>query len=103
MLPQTMTVIEAKAAGGPEVLVPATRPVPEPGAQEVLIEVAAAGINRPDVLQRQGLYPAPKGASDLLGLEVAGKVVKLGPGASRFKQGDRVKVVDGKKLALLAN
>ena len=58
MLPKTMTVIEANGAGGPEVLVPATRPVPEPGPGEVLIEVAAAGINRPDVLQRQGLYPA---------------------------------------------
>jgi NADPH:quinone reductase-like Zn-dependent oxidoreductase len=56
----------------------------------VLVEVAAAGINRPDVLQRQGLYPAPKGASDLLGLEVAGSIVKLGAGATRFKQGDAV-------------
>jgi NADPH2:quinone reductase len=90
MLPATMTVIEAKSAGGPEVLVPGTRPVPSPGPGEVLIEVAAAGINRPDVLQRQGLYPPPKGASDLLGLEVAGKVVARGPGASRFKDGDRV-------------
>jgi putative PIG3 family NAD(P)H quinone oxidoreductase len=85
-----MTVIEAKGSGGPEVLVPATRPVPEPGAGEVLIEVAAAGINRPDVLQRQGLYPAPKGASNLLGLEVAGKIARLGPGATRFEQGEEV-------------
>lgn len=90
MLPKTMTVIEAKGAGGPEVLVPATRPVPEPGPGEVLIKVAAAGINRPDVLQRQGLYPPPKGASDLLGLEVAGKVVALGEGVRRFKSGDLV-------------
>jgi NADPH2:quinone reductase len=90
MLPKTMTVIEAKGAGGPEVLVPVTRPVPAPGPGEVLIKVAAAGINRPDVLQRQGLYPPPKGASDLLGLEVAGKVVALGAGAKRFKQGDLV-------------
>jgi len=90
MLPTTMTVIEAKGSGGPEVLVPATRKVPEPGPGEVLIEVAAAGINRPDVLQRQGLYPPPKGASDLLGLEVAGSVAKLGPGATRFKKGDLV-------------
>ena len=90
MLPKTMTVIEAREPGGPEVLVPATRPVPEPGPGEVLIEVAAAGINRPDVLQRQGLYPPPKGASDLLGLEVAGKVVALGEGASRYKPGDLV-------------
>ena len=90
MLPKTMTAIEAKDAGGPEVLVPGTRPVPEPGPREILIEVAASGINRPDVLQRQGLYPAPKGASDLLGLEVAGTVVKLGPGADRYRLGDRV-------------
>ncbi|MGH6803216.1 MAG: NAD(P)H-quinone oxidoreductase [Methyloceanibacter sp.] len=90
MLPTTMTVIEAKGSGGPEVLVPATRKVPEPGPGEVLIEVAAAGTNRPDVLQRQGLYPPPKGASDLLGLEVAGSVAKLGPGATRFKEGDLV-------------
>jgi NADPH:quinone reductase len=90
MLPKTMTVIEAREAGGPEVLVPATRPVPEPGPAEVLIEVAAAGVNRPDVLQRQGLYPPPKGASDLLGLEVAGKVVARGTGADRYKEGDRV-------------
>ena len=90
MPPRTMTAIEAKGAGGPEVLVAATRPVPQPGPGEVLIEVAASGINRPDVLQRQGLYPPPKGASDLLGLEVAGLVVKRGQGASRFKDGDRV-------------
>ena len=90
MPPTTMTVIEAKGSGGPEVLVPATRKVPAPGPGEVLIEVAAAGINRPDVLQRQGLYPPPKGASDLLGLEVAGKVASLGPGVTRFKQGDLV-------------
>ena len=90
MLPKTMTVVEAKGAGGPEVLVPATRPLPVPGPGEVLIEVKTAGINRPDVLQRQGLYPPPKGASDLLGLEVAGKVVALGPGAARFKEGDLV-------------
>jgi NADPH:quinone reductase len=90
MLPQTMTVIEAKGQGGPEVLVPGTRPVPEPAADEVLIKVAAAGINRPDVLQRQGLYPPPKGASDLLGLEVAGHVVALGSGVKRFREGDAV-------------
>ena len=90
MLPATMTVIEAKGSGGPEVLVSAKRPVPVPGPGEILIEVAAAGINRPDVLQRQGLYPPPKGASDLLGLEVAGKVVARGPGAARFKDSDLV-------------
>ena len=67
MAPETMTVIEAKGHGGPDVLVPAKRPVPVPGPSEVLIEVKAAGVNRPDVLQRLGLYPPPKGASDLLG------------------------------------
>ena len=90
MLPQTMTVIEAREAGGPEVLVPGTRPVPLPGADELLIVVEAAGINRPDVLQRQGLYPPPKGASDLLGLEVAGPVVAVGENVTRFKEGDFV-------------
>ena len=67
MAPDTMTVIETKGRGGPDVLVPAKRTVQAPGPGEVLIEVKAAGINRPDVLQRQGLYPAPRGASDLLG------------------------------------
>ena len=90
MPPETMTVIEAKAAGGPEVLIPAKRPVPAPGPGEVLIEVAAAGINRPDVFQRQGLYTPPKGASDVLGMEVAGKIVAVGPGTLRFKAGDLV-------------
>jgi putative PIG3 family NAD(P)H quinone oxidoreductase len=90
MLPETMTVIEAREPGGPEVLVPATRPVPKPGSDEVLIEVAAAGVNRPDVLQRMGLYPPPKGASDLLGLEVAGKIAARGEDARRFKEGDLV-------------
>jgi putative PIG3 family NAD(P)H quinone oxidoreductase len=90
MLPETMTVIEAKGHGGPEVLVPARRPVPAPGAGEVLIAVKAAGVNRPDVLQRLGLYPPPKGASDLLGLEVAGTVVACGPGVTRYKIGDAV-------------
>jgi putative PIG3 family NAD(P)H quinone oxidoreductase len=90
MLLKTMTVIEARGAGGPEVLQPANRPVPTPGLGEVLIEVEAAGINRPDVLQRQGLYPPPKGASDLLGLEVAGRVTALGDGVTRFKLGNEV-------------
>ncbi len=90
MLPKTMTVIEAREAGGPEVLAVAERPVPEPGHGEVLIKVRAAGVNRPDVIQRQGLYPPPKGASDLLGLEVAGHIAALGPGAERYKIGDAV-------------
>jgi len=88
--PATMTAIEIREAGGPEVLVPASRAVPEPGAGEVLIRVAAAGVNRPDVLQRQGGYPPPPGVSDIPGLEVAGSVVARGPGVSELTIGDRV-------------
>jgi NADPH:quinone reductase len=90
MLPKTMTVIEMRGTGAPEVLVRGERPVPEPGKGEILIAVKAAGVNRPDVLQRQGVYPPPKGASDLLGMEVAGTVAALGEGATRFKLGDEV-------------
>jgi NADPH2:quinone reductase len=79
-LPPEMFCIEIAGAGGPEVLTPARRPRPDPGPGELLIEVAAAGVNRPDVMQRKGLYPAPPGASDLPGLEVAGTVVALGEG-----------------------
>ncbi|OWQ96706.1 NAD(P)H-quinone oxidoreductase [Sphingopyxis witflariensis] len=79
-LPVTMTAIAISAPGGPEVLQPVERPVPQPGPGEVLIRVAAAGVNRPDVLQRMGHYPPPPGASDLPGLEVAGTVVAVGPG-----------------------
>lgn len=79
-LPASMTAIAISAPGGPEVLVPEQRPVPQPGSGEVLIRVAAAGVNRPDVLQRMGYYPPPPGASDLPGLEVAGTVVAVGPG-----------------------
>ena len=85
-----MIAIVAKDAGGPEVLVPVERPMPTPGRGEVLIKVEAAGINRPDVFQRQGHYPPPKGAPDILGMEVAGKIVALGPGAARLKVGDLV-------------
>jgi putative PIG3 family NAD(P)H quinone oxidoreductase len=85
-----MTVIEIREPGGPEVLVPATRPLPEPGPGEVLIQVAAAGVNRPDVLQRLGNYPPPPGASDIPGLEVAGTVAALGPGVSELAVDDRV-------------
>jgi NADPH:quinone reductase len=80
-LPLTMIAIDPASPGGPEVLVPVERPVPEPGAGEVLIRVAAAGVNRPDVMQRLGLYPPPPGAPTILGLEVAGDVVALGAGA----------------------
>jgi len=82
-------VIEIAAPGPPEVLRPAVRPVAPPGPGEVLIRVAAAGVNRPDVLQRQGLYPPPPGASDIPGLEVAGEVVAAGDGAG-WRVGDRV-------------
>jgi putative PIG3 family NAD(P)H quinone oxidoreductase len=89
-LPETMCAVEIKAPGGPEVLVPVLRPVPKPGKGEILVKVVAAGVNRPDVLQRQGGYPPPKGASDIPGLEIAGCVVAVGEGASRFEQGDEV-------------
>ena len=89
-LPAQMHAVEIAAPGGPEALVPCRRPVPEPGHDEVLIRVRAAGINRPDVMQRQGQYPPPPGASDLPGLEVAGEVVRAGPGVDRFAAGDAV-------------
>src|SRR4051794_5592714 len=87
-VPQEMRHI-AHAAGGPEVLHIATGPVPQPGPGEVLIRVEAAGVNRPDVAQRNGTYPPPPGASPLLGLEVAGEVVEA-TGTTRFKPGDKV-------------
>ncbi len=89
-LPAQMTVIGISKPGGPEVLLPETRPVPTPGPGEILIKVIAAGVNRPDVAQRSGSYPPPPGASDLPGLEVAGEVVAVGPGASKHKLGDKV-------------
>jgi NADPH:quinone reductase len=85
-----MIVIAIRAPGGPEVLVPEQRPVPQPGDGEVLVKVAAAGVNRPDVMQRQGLYPPPKGATDIPGLEIVGEVVALGAGVTRWKVGDKV-------------
>ncbi|XVJ64281.1 MAG: NAD(P)H-quinone oxidoreductase [Sphingopyxis sp.] len=75
-----MTAVAISAPGGPEVLMPETRAVPQPGPGEVLVRVAAAGVNRPDVLQRMGFYPPPPGASDLPGLEIAGTVVAVGAG-----------------------
>jgi putative PIG3 family NAD(P)H quinone oxidoreductase len=77
-LPATMTAIDPELPGGPEVLVAVQRPVPSPGQGEVLIKVAAAGVNRPDVMQRMGLYPPPPGAPTIPGLEVAGTVVEVG-------------------------
>lgn len=89
-LPAQMTVIGISTPGGPEVLIPETRPVPQPKHGEILIKVAAAGVNRPDVAQRSGSYPPPPGASDLPGLEISGEVVALGDGVSKHKLGDKV-------------
>ncbi|CDH45275.1 MAG: NAD(P)H-quinone oxidoreductase [Candidatus Competibacteraceae bacterium] len=89
-LPDLMTAIEITEPGGPEKLVPTRRPLPQPTLGEVLIKVAAAGVNRPDCLQRQGSYPPPPGASDLPGLEVAGSIVALGEGVDTWRVGDEV-------------
>lgn len=89
-LPQTMTAIGFDAPGGPEVLKPQQRPVPQPGPGQVLVHVAVAGVNRPDVLQRMGGYAPPPGASDIPGLEIAGRIVALGEGVSRYEIGDQV-------------
>ena len=89
-LPAQMTVIGISKPGGPEVLLPETRPLPSPGPGEILIKVIAAGVNRPDVAQRSGSYPPPPGVSDLPGLEIAGEVVADGAGASKHKLGDKV-------------
>ena len=89
-LPQSMTYIHANGAGEPEVLGVATGPVPAPKPDEVLIRVQAAGVNRPDVAQRQGSYPPPPGASPILGLEVAGEVAAIGDAVTTLSVGDRV-------------
>jgi len=89
-LPAQMTVVAISKPGGPDVLIPETRDVPKPGPGEILVKVAAAGVNRPDVAQRSGSYPPPPGASDLPGLEISGEVVALGEGATRHKLGDKV-------------
>jgi NADPH2:quinone reductase len=89
-LPSRMTAIAISAPGGPEVLVPEERPVPSPGEGEILVKVAAAGVNRPDVVQRKGNYAPPPGAPDIPGLEIAGEIVALGAGVKRWKIGDRV-------------
>lgn len=90
MTPAQMTYVAAMSAGGPEVLVPATGPTPEPRTDEVLIRVLAAGVNRPDIFQRKGMYPPPPEASPIIGLEVAGEVVAAGAGVAGWKVGDRV-------------
>jgi len=89
-LPETMTAIAIVGKGGPEVLQETKLPLPRPGKGQVLIKVAACGVNRPDVMQRQGLYPAPKGHSELPGLEVAGTVAAVGADVSRLHTGARV-------------
>ncbi|MGZ8192558.1 MAG: NAD(P)H-quinone oxidoreductase [Methylobacter sp.] len=85
-----MHVIEISRVGDPDVLIPAERPIPLPSINQVLIKVAAAGVNRPDVMQRKGLYPPPPGASDIPGLEIAGTIVGLGKNISHLKLGDNV-------------
>src|SRR3546814_12880879 len=89
-LPSTMTAIDPEGPGGPEVLVPVSRPVPAPGPGEVLIRVHAAGVNRPDVLQRKGGYAPPPGVTTILGLEVAGEIVAVGEGVDRVHVGAHV-------------
>ena len=87
---QTMKAVAIREPGGPEVLQVEERPVPTPGDEEILVAVAAAGVNRPDVMQRQGNYAPPPGASDIPGLEISGVVARLGTGVTRFKTGDQV-------------
>lgn len=89
-IPATQTVIEIRQPGGPDVLGPTTRPVPEPKSGEVLIRIAAAGVNRADCLQRMGRYPMPPGAPDIPGLECSGTIVGRGEGVSQWSDGDQV-------------
>ena len=89
-LPARMTAIAIKTPGGPEVLQPEERPLPTPGPTDVLVKVAAAGVNRPDVMQRKGQYPPPPGAPDIPGLEIAGEVAALGAKATRWRVGDKI-------------
>src|SRR5262252_3321480 len=89
-IPATQTVVEIKAPGGPEMLVPAVRPVPEPKAGELLIRIAGAGVNRADCLQRMGRYPMPPGAPDIPGLECSGTVVKTGDGVTAWRVGEEL-------------
>ncbi len=89
-VPREMMAVEIAAPGGPEQLRMVRRPMPQPGEGEVLVQVAAAGVNRPDVMQRQGRYPPPAGASDIPGLEIAGEIIALGANVSGVALGDRV-------------
>jgi putative PIG3 family NAD(P)H quinone oxidoreductase len=89
-LPKSMTAMAIREPGGPDVLVAQPQPVPSPGAGEILVKVAAAGVNRPDVMQRLGKYPPPQGATEIPGLEIAGEVVQVGAGVTRWNTGDKV-------------
>ena len=89
-LPDTMTAIAIPQPGGPEVLVPETRPMPRPGAGQLLVRVAAAGVNRPDVFQREGNYAPPPGTTDIPGLEIAGEIVAVGADAGAWQVGDKI-------------
>lgn len=89
-LPHMMTAVQITTPGGPDVLQPCDRPLPVPGFGQIVIRVAFAGVNRPDALQREGKYPLPPGASPLPGLEASGHVVEVGPGVTRWKEGDAV-------------
>jgi len=89
-IPATMTAIGITSPGGPEMLTPQERPMPQPGEGEILVKVVAAGVNRPDVAQRKGLYPPPPGVTDIPGLEIAGVVAVGAPGGQRWKPGDQV-------------
>jgi len=89
-IPETMQVIEISEPGGPDVLAIGSRPVPKPGPQEVLIKVGGAGVNGPDIVQRKGLYPPPKGASDLLGVEASGTIIAVGSDVTEWSPGDEV-------------
>ena len=89
-IPATMTAIDPEQPGGPEVLAPVQRPVPVPGPGEVLVRVAATGVNRPDVMQRQGKYPPPPGAPRILGLELSGTIAAVGEGVDAAQIGQPV-------------
>src|SRR6267154_77360 len=89
-VPTRMPANVIRSPGGPDMLVPQERPVPLPGGHEVLVKIAAAGVNRPDVMQRKGLYPPPPGATDIPGLEIAGEVIALGANVTRWKAGDKL-------------
>jgi len=97
-VPETMTAIEITTPGGPDVLKPARAPTPRPGSGQILVKVAAAGVNRPDLMQRAGSYPPPPGHSPLPGLEIAGEVVAVGEGVTRWKLGQSLRARQRRRL-----